>query len=48
MSLDVDGEKRQGALYRRFAADELQAPVKVTNTGDGRRAGGGDGVAARR
>jgi uncharacterized protein YfaS (alpha-2-macroglobulin family) len=35
VSLDVAGEKRQGALNRNFRAGELQQPVRVTNTGDG-------------
>ena len=34
-TLDVSGEARQGAYYRRLRADELSAnPLKVTNTGD--------------
>jgi hypothetical protein len=35
VSLDVAGEKRQGALNRNFRASGLQQPVKVTNTGEG-------------
>jgi uncharacterized protein YfaS (alpha-2-macroglobulin family) len=34
-TLDVAGEKRQGTLNRRFRPGDLQAPVKVTNTGEG-------------
>jgi uncharacterized protein YfaS (alpha-2-macroglobulin family) len=35
VSLDVAGEKRQGALNRSFRPSELQQPVTVTNTGEG-------------
>ena len=35
VSLDIAGEKTQGALNRRFRADGLAAPVRVTNTSDG-------------
>jgi uncharacterized protein YfaS (alpha-2-macroglobulin family) len=35
ISLNVAGEKRQGALNRNFRASDLQQPVMVTNTGEG-------------
>jgi uncharacterized protein YfaS (alpha-2-macroglobulin family) len=35
VSLDVGGEKTQGALNRNMRASELKQPLKVTNTGDG-------------
>ncbi|HEY2185188.1 MAG TPA: alpha-2-macroglobulin, partial [Xanthobacteraceae bacterium] len=35
VSLDVGGEKVQGALNRRFLPTELQPPLKLTNTGEG-------------
>jgi hypothetical protein len=35
LSLDIAGEKRQGALYRRYRADGLAKPLVVTNTSDG-------------
>ena len=35
ISLNVDGETRQGALYRSLRADELDKPFAVTNNGDG-------------
>jgi uncharacterized protein YfaS (alpha-2-macroglobulin family) len=35
VSLSVDGERRQGAFYRRYQADALQRPVTVANTGEG-------------
>jgi uncharacterized protein YfaS (alpha-2-macroglobulin family) len=35
VSLDVAGEKRQGALNRNFRPTDLQQPLKVTNTGEG-------------
>src|SRR5262249_35060416 len=35
VSLDVGGEKTQGALNRNMRASELTQPLKVTNTGDG-------------
>jgi uncharacterized protein YfaS (alpha-2-macroglobulin family) len=35
VSLDVAGEKRQGALNRNFRSGDLQQPVRVTNTGEG-------------
>jgi uncharacterized protein YfaS (alpha-2-macroglobulin family) len=34
-TLEVAGEKQQGTLNRRFRPNDLQAPVKVTNTSDG-------------
>ncbi len=34
VSLDVAGEKRQGALNRSFRAADLGQPVKITNTGE--------------
>src|SRR3569833_4413508 len=33
--LDVNGDKRQGAYYRRFNPDQLATPVRVNNAGDG-------------
>jgi len=33
--LDVNGDKRQGAYYRRFNPDQLASPVRVNNAGDG-------------
>ncbi|MBI3703400.1 MAG: alpha-2-macroglobulin family protein, partial [Rhizobiales bacterium] len=35
ISLDVAGEKRQGALYRSLRADDLAAPLPITNSGEG-------------
>jgi uncharacterized protein YfaS (alpha-2-macroglobulin family) len=35
VSLDVNGEKTQGALNRSVLAKDLRQPLKVTNTGDG-------------
>jgi uncharacterized protein YfaS (alpha-2-macroglobulin family) len=36
VSLDVGGESRQGALYRRLSADDLEkGPLKITNKGEG-------------
>src|SRR6202035_1130131 len=35
VSLDVGGEKVQGALNRRFLLGELQTPLKITNAGEG-------------
>ena len=35
VSLDVAGEKRQGALNRRFLPSHLQQPVRITNAGEG-------------
>ncbi len=35
ISLTVAGEKRQGAYYRSLRADQLAAPLTVTNNGDG-------------
>jgi uncharacterized protein YfaS (alpha-2-macroglobulin family) len=35
VSLDVGGEKVQGALNRRFLPGELQTPLKITNAGEG-------------
>jgi long-chain acyl-CoA synthetase len=35
ISLGVAGETRQGALYRSLRADELGAPLAVTNIGEG-------------
>jgi uncharacterized protein YfaS (alpha-2-macroglobulin family) len=34
VTLDVNGEAVQRALYRTIRADDLKEPVKVTNTGD--------------
>jgi len=34
-SLEVAGEKREGTLNRRFRPNDLQSPVKVTNTSEG-------------
>src|SRR5262249_43354173 len=35
VSLEVGGEKTQGALTRSLRASELTQPLKITNTGDG-------------
>ena len=35
ISLDLNGEKAQGAFNRSLRASELQQPLKVTNSGDG-------------
>jgi uncharacterized protein YfaS (alpha-2-macroglobulin family) len=35
VSLDVGGEKMQGALNRNLRPSDLQSPLKVTNTGEG-------------
>ena len=35
ISLNVAGEKRQGALYRSLRADDLASPLAITNGGDG-------------
>jgi uncharacterized protein YfaS (alpha-2-macroglobulin family) len=35
VSLDVAGERRQGALNRRFRASELQQPLRIANIGEG-------------
>ena len=35
VSIDVGGEVQQGAFNRRFRPAELQAPLKVTNAGEG-------------
>ncbi len=35
ISLDVNGDKRQGALYRSLRADQLETPLKISNTGRG-------------
>jgi uncharacterized protein YfaS (alpha-2-macroglobulin family) len=35
VSLDVAGEKRQGALNRRFLPSQLQQPVRIANAGEG-------------
>jgi alpha-2-macroglobulin len=35
VSLDVAGEKRQGALNRRYLSSSLQQPLRITNNGDG-------------
>ena len=35
ISLNVGGETKQGALYRTLRADQMAAPLAVTNTGDG-------------
>jgi alpha-2-macroglobulin len=35
ISLDVNGEKTQGALNRNLRASDLTQPLKVTNTGEG-------------
>ena len=43
MALDVAGEAKRGPLYRSFAAKDVATPVRVTNNGDERRAGGGLG-----
>ena len=34
VSLDVAGEKRQGALNRRFLPSHLQQPLRIANTGE--------------
>jgi len=36
ISLAIDGDKRQGSLYRSLRASELDTPLKVTNSGSGR------------
>jgi uncharacterized protein YfaS (alpha-2-macroglobulin family) len=36
ISLSVNGDKHQGALYRSLSAAGLATPLKVTNDGDGR------------
>jgi len=36
ISLSVNGDKHQGALYRTLSAAALATPLKVTNTGDGK------------
>ena len=43
ISLDVAGEKRQGALNRNFRASDLQQPREGDQHRRGRAAGGGDG-----
>src|SRR5215831_1432442 len=35
ISLAVNGEKRQGTLYRSFRPEELAAPIAVSNEGEG-------------
>jgi uncharacterized protein YfaS (alpha-2-macroglobulin family) len=35
VTIDVAGERRQGALNRRFLPNDLTTPVRVTNAGDG-------------
>jgi alpha-2-macroglobulin len=35
VSLDVAGEKRQGALNRRFLPSQLGTPLRIANTGEG-------------
>ena len=35
IALDVNGDKRQGALYRNLAANQLDTPLKITNNGSG-------------
>ena len=35
VSLDVAGEKRQGALNRRFLPSQLQKPLRIANAGEG-------------
>jgi alpha-2-macroglobulin len=35
VSLSVAGERRQGALYRSLRADDLAAPLPITNSGEG-------------
>ena len=35
ISLNVNGETRQGALYRNFRPDDLASPLAVQNRGDG-------------
>ncbi len=35
ISLNVSGEAKQGALYRTLRADQMAAPLAVTNTGEG-------------
>jgi uncharacterized protein YfaS (alpha-2-macroglobulin family) len=34
-TLDVAGENKQGAYYRRLRAEDLSAPLTITNTGEG-------------
>ena len=43
VTLDVGGEKTQGALNRNLRAGDLPQPLKVTNAGDGAAAGRGHG-----
>ena len=33
IALDVNGDKRQGALYRSLRADQLDSPLKIANAG---------------
>ena len=35
IALDVNGDKRQGALYRSLRADQLETPLKISNNGSG-------------
>jgi len=35
VALDVAGERRQGALNRRFVPSQLQQPLRIGNTGEG-------------
>ncbi|MPZ37512.1 MAG: alpha-2-macroglobulin family protein [Rhizobiales bacterium] len=35
VSLDVAGEKRQGALNRRYLASQVQQPLRIANAGEG-------------
>jgi uncharacterized protein YfaS (alpha-2-macroglobulin family) len=35
ISLSINGERRQGALYRSLRADQLETPLKVSNSGSG-------------
>ncbi len=35
VSLDVAGEKRQGALNRRYLASQLEQPLRIANAGEG-------------
>jgi uncharacterized protein YfaS (alpha-2-macroglobulin family) len=35
ISLNIDGDKRQGSLYRSLRADELGTPLAVSNSGSG-------------
>ena len=44
VSLDVGGEKLQGALNRTLRASDLSSPLKVTNIGEGDRASRGHGI----